>query len=302
MLAGNIQEWLTTPTPPASALATIDARTPHDYWLVFNECEHQYQCNTPPIQAAGYFASQLLPYILQADPNAKLIIGGVNAHECGIDWLKRFVEELDPAELAWISGWHFHLYPEVVPADWVEKGLDGCDSDWIYHDPRVATVEDAWNAWQTDVWNIYWFVEQYGDLVEDEIWITEMGCSNPGYHQLQQPVCQSEGYMYEYVTRMTGWLNSSAGRWIDRYAWYTDWNNVPYWNHTKLYAMTLTPTMVVVTPGTPTLTPTPTRTPGPTPTMVISALGHYYTQITPAAAGELDDLMPHKLFLPAVFR
>ncbi len=123
------------------------------------------------------------------------------------------------------------------------------------------------DAWLEDVGNILEFLEWYGDD-SGEVWITEMGCLNGGKHLVpDQPpeptpsltpypaICQANGFMYEYVTRMTGWLNSNAGRWIDRYAWYTDYS-LRSGAQTQLYSFTpgptYTPTRPSPTPGGPT--------------------------------------------------
>lgn len=200
------------------------------------------------------------------------------------------------------------------------SGTIGCESDWIFYDPRMATIDLAWNAWLEDVGNIREFLTWYGDD-SGEVWITEMGCLNGGNHHspINPPsltptptrilvICQGDGFMYEYVTRITGWLNSNAGRWINRYAQYTDYN-LAWWEHTKLYAFTPPPPVVnTPTPGGPTLTPTLTQpptatpTPGPSPTRNRSALGIYYGQITPASAGKFDELLPEKIYLPLLVR
>lgn len=315
------------PTPLPAYIAYMSTRTPHDYWLIFNECEHQYQCWTSPENAAVSYQDFLVAFI-EDHPNEigtpKLIIGGVNAHVCGIQWLKNFITEYRTNNQGnnppYLAGWHFHLYPEIAPRDWVINGMNGtvgCESDWIFYDPRMATVDLAWSAWLEDVGNIREFLDWYGDD-SGEIWITEMGCLSGGNHGLPvnppaptptptriPMICQASGFMYEYVTRITGWLNSNGGRWIDRYAWYTDYN-LGWWEHTKLYAFTppptSPPTATLGGPPTPTRTPTLTPTPGPSPTRNRSALGIYYGQITPAAAGEFDELLPVKLFLPVVAR
>jgi hypothetical protein len=272
--------------------AAMAALTPHNYWLIFNECESlKTQCRTDFQAAADSYASNLVPFLNSVDPNAKLIIGGVNAHECGILWLKNFVEyytsNIEPT-IPYLAGWHFHLYPDIVPNDWTKEGIEGCDSSWDFNDARVENVDDAWDAWQTDVHNILAFVSQYGDLIEDEIWITEMGCLNPGWHEgffpTPRPVCGKVGYMYEYTRRITNWLNTT-GRWIDRYAWYTDVLGEPHEGYTRLYE--LTPIPPSPTPGGP---PTDTPTPGYTPvTPDFSALGYFYGGVTPAAPITLSE-------------
>lgn len=227
-----------------------------------------------------------------------------------------------------IAGWHFHLYPEIVHSSAYGQGADAsgwipgaleCDYGseaqpnyaWVFDDERVSTVDQAWQAWQTDVQNVQLFVQNFGEE-NDEIWITEMGCLSAGGHLPQNPfpVCQQNGYLAEYVSRITGWLNST-GRWIDRYNWFIEWDTT-YWYFTYLYDMTPTPSR---TPG-PTPTRTPTATPGATPTpspvitpsitpsptyQELTALGIYYSQLTPNAPVKWQDLFSHKLFLPVLF-
>lgn len=280
------------PTPIPEILATIAARTPHNYWLIFNECEHQLQCRTDPVEAAISYHDLIVPFLNSVDPQAELIVGGVNAHECGIKWLEDFMiyYRQNYGEPPFLAGWHFHLYPDVVALDWITQGTEGCDSNWGYYDDRVNTVDEAWAAWQADVYNIWAFVGQYGDIVEDEIWISEMGCLNPGGHDLPGPICGQEGYMYEYTRRITTWLNT-AGRWVDRYAWFTDIAaaEVEYWDYTRLYYRQLVGT------------PTPTIPPGgptPTPGYGFSALGNFYGGVTPAAAVDIT----RRVYLPVVSR
>ena len=67
-------------------------------------------------------------------------------------------------------------------------------------------------------------------------------------------------------------------------------------------------TRQITTPGGPTITPVPTRTPtltatpGPSPTWNRSALGIFYGKVTPAAAGEFNELLPVKIYLPVLMR
>lgn len=142
----------------------------------------------------------------------------------------------------------------------------------------METVDKAWTAWLSDVGNILPFVQQYGDITEYELWITEMGCLNGGFHrptpEPQEPICRKVGYMYEYTSRITNWLNTT-GRWVDRYAWFTDTRGYNYQGFTRLYDLEVW------------LTPTPPPQPGtptPTPGYGFSALGNFYRGVTPAAA------------------
>jgi hypothetical protein len=86
-----------------------------------------------------------------------------------------------------------------------------------------------------------------------------------------------------YTMQMTEWLNNE-GRWVDRYAWYNDWDSY-YWEQTKLFAMT----------------PAPTPTPGgPTPVINQSALGNFYSKVTPAAPIPLP-WPTSRIYLPAFY-
>jgi hypothetical protein len=137
--------WSNGP-PSIVQIQTSATRTPHDYWLVFNECEHQSQCDKSPTVAAQFYYSQIVYTMfdqsipggqLGIDPIAKLIVGGVNAHPCGIKWLSEFVEayrditeqELGEAQDPPHAGWHFHLYPEIYPEGWSYENQD-CSGNW----------------------------------------------------------------------------------------------------------------------------------------------------------------------------
>lgn len=273
------QKWV----PSISQIQTSAARTPHNYWLVFNECEHQFQCNTSPSIAADFYFNQLVPTIFDqsvpggeigADPNAALIVGGVNAHPCGIKWLSEFVEAyreitkqalgetLDPPR----AGWHFHIYPEIYPDGWNFENND-CSGNWDAWDSAEGTAH-AWrladfNEWQSDAMNILNFVWKYGSP-DDEIWITEMGCL-PGFEgsDAYSAYCPNETFMAGYVSNITSWLNNE-GRWVTRYAWYTDWDAVAPHDYTELY-----------------------ETPPPTPNPKLSDLGIYYSHVTPSSITEI---------------
>jgi hypothetical protein len=228
MLTGGPRNGLTG----TAFLVEMDRRSDHDYWLVFNECEHQGQCATPPEEAADFFRNQVVEALFNqgADANAQLIVGGVNAHPCGIEWLERFVTyyEANYGEVPRV-GWHFHLYPEIQPGNWP----DNCGGDWIFNDLLFPDAQSAFALWLSHARATLEFVQQYGDPA-DEIWFTELGCLNAGYHQQPAgPVCQADGFMAGYVPLMLEWLNNE-GRWVTRYAWYTDWDP-NYWHYTKLY-------------------------------------------------------------------
>jgi hypothetical protein len=111
--------------------------------------------------------------------------------------------------------------------------------------------------------NILTFVWKYG-RPDDEIWITEMGCL-PGFEisGVYSQYCPNEIFMADYIANITGWLNSE-GRWVDRYAWYTDWDASFPWDYTELYEV-----------------------PPPTPNPRLSNLGSFYSQVHPSSSTEL---------------
>lgn len=226
MLVGTTRATL----PPLELVIERDGYNDHNYWLVFNECEHQHQCNTGPAEAAQFFHDKVVDLLFTqgGDPDADIIVGGVNAHPCGILWLKNFVDyyRTNYGELP-RAGWHFHIYPEVAPSRWP----DSCDGGWAFYDYDFQNVDTAFNRWREHANNALAFVQEYG-RPDDEIWFTEMGCLNYGFHQIQAPACQAEGFVQNYAARMMNWLNTD-GRWVTRYAWYTNWDT-QYWRRTHL--------------------------------------------------------------------
>jgi hypothetical protein len=231
MVAGGPRSGI----PTVEELQESDSRTPHDYWLALNECEHQNQCNGSPQSVADFYHNVVdRLYAQGGDPNARLIVGGVNAHPCGIKWLREFVtyyqDTYGPLPHA---GWHFHLYPEIRPQDPVN-----CTGNWIFDDALFPTPQAAFELWKQHANNALEFVQTYGHP-SDEVWFTEMGCLNYGFHQVQAPVCQADGFMSAYVPLIMGWLNGE-GRWVTRYAWYTDWSTA-YFKVTMLLAEPFAP-------------------------------------------------------------
>lgn len=218
--------------PENETIAVMDGRAEHDYWLVFNECEQHWQCDTSPQEAAIFYHDVVVEtmYGQGADPDARLIVGGVNAHECGIQWLSEFLiyYEANYGQLP-RAGWHFHIYPEILPNTWPQN----CSGQWHFDDTLFYNPDEAFNLWTDRVAGVLAFAQQYG-RVEDEIWITEMGCLNHGFHQEQRQVCQEKGFMAAYAPKILSWLNNE-GRWVTRYAWYTNWDT-KYWNATKLFS------------------------------------------------------------------
>ncbi|MEI2608312.1 MAG: glycosyl hydrolase [Candidatus Promineifilaceae bacterium] len=245
--------------PTVATLQMSDNSTNHNYWLVFNECEHQFQCNSSPQNAADFLHNQILPVVYDqgGDPDAKLIIGGVNTHPCGIKWLTDFVVYYEatygPLPHA---GWHFHMYPEIRQAN-----PTACTGDWVFDDNLFPNPNAAFELWRQYAYNALTFVQTYGEQT-DEIWFTEMGCLNYGFHQIQEEVCQGEGFLSTYAPLILGWLNGE-GRWVTRYAWYTDWTTA-YYKITALLANTFPP--------------------GHTGPMDLTDLGQFYANVDAAAA------------------
>jgi hypothetical protein len=256
MLVGSPRNAL----PSLEQMILRDGNNPHNYWLVFNECEHNAQCNTSPAEAARFYHDQVvdLLFVQGGDPDADIIIGGVNAHPCGILWLKNFMDyyRVTYGPLPY-TGFHFHLYPEIAPSGWPNN----CNGNWSFNDLLFPDADTAFNLWREHANNALAFVQEYGEP-DDEIWFTEMGCLNYGYHQVQAPVCQAEGFMQGYASRIMNWLNNE-GRWVTRYAWYTDWD-AGYWRVTHL---------IWEAPQDEQWT--------------YSSLGYWYSQIVPAAAVSL---------------
>lgn len=279
-----------TPTFVPDPFATLDAQTdmqalPHDYWLIFNECESDVQCSATPQQAAYFYYHYVVNILLVKDPNAKLIVGGVNAMPCGLQWLANFVQEykiISGGQPLPRAGWHFHIYPDIVPQEYPE----GCGTNHVSHwktNPELIDASDA----IAHLESIRAFVWTYGSP-EDEIWITEMGCLVFAQCSIS---ARGPNFMFEYVSQITAWLNS-RGRWIDRYAWYTDWTpgslrclNIdltptPSYNGgskwTSIYSLTSTPTPAY---NPCEITPTPNYEKW---TPAYSSLGNYYKQIEPS--------------------
>jgi hypothetical protein len=244
--------------PSIETIADMDGRADHDYWLVFNECEQHWQCDASPQEAAIFYHDVVVEtmYGQGADPDARLIVGGINAHACGIQWLSEFVTHYEsnygPLPRA---GWHFHIYPEILPNTWPAN----CSGQWDFDDTLFHNPDEAFNLWTDRAAGVLAFAQQYG-RVEDEIWITEMGCLNHGFHQEQRPVCQESGFMATYAPKILSWLNNE-GRWVTRYAWYTNWDT-NYWNATKLFS----------------------SVDGP---WKYSSLGWFFSQIIPASSSSL---------------
>ena len=286
LAAGNLN-----PPNPAILLDYFNNSGGHHYWLVFNECENNWQCNDTPERAVEFFMNQLLPIILAIDPSPHFILGGVNAHPCGIRWLQEFVLEyrtLNGNENPPVAGWHFHLYPNVYPMDWEPEDVNclysptefpdggnyrgwkwwGADSNDALHNWRLP-------EWEQDMNNIFNFVHHYGEA-GDEVWITEMGCVgaplwNPPLPTPGPIYCGANAFMNSYVAGITNWLNTE-GRWVTRYAWYGDYDG------SQIDSSML-------------------RSDDPPPNW--TSLGLYYAQVTPQSVQPFPQLVPQR-FLPIV--
>jgi hypothetical protein len=77
MLTGGPSNGL----PAIETIADLDGRADHEYWLVFNECEQHWQCDAFPQEAAIFYHDEDVEtmYGQGADPDARLIVGGINA-------------------------------------------------------------------------------------------------------------------------------------------------------------------------------------------------------------------------------
>ncbi len=188
---------------------------------MFNECDAFFECNLAPDHQAQFYHDQVLPLIAAGDPNAKLIIGGTIAHECGLSWLTKFVQTYrslyhqDPPR----AGWHFHIYPDVGIQDpityHVWKPGEPCPSSWQSTTTgKSPTIMDY--IAQANAIRHWWSL--YGSP-NDEIWITETGCLDTNY-------CPDITNT-TYIAAITAYLNSD-GQWIDRYAWYAEWDDSYY--------------------------------------------------------------------------
>ncbi len=202
--------------PDGDDVEEIDNKTNHDYWLVFNECEIVGQCDTSPEIMAARYLNEVLPFIQIHDIDAQLIIGGSMAHECGLTWISRFVDEyrnLTGGEDPPRAGWHFHIYPDIAPDsdEWQPGQL--CPNSWNPEGLRSADV----NQFIDDANRIRRWLAQYGSP-DDEVWITETGC----LVGVACPPNKGHANMVDYMAAVTSYLNDDEGRWIDRYAWFTD--------------------------------------------------------------------------------
>lgn len=219
--------------PSTEVLESIVAKKNHNYWLVFNECEQKAQCAKSPQEQAIFYHDEIVLKLFGngtsagADPDAKLIIGGSDSHPCGLDWMTRFLTYYrttygsDPPR----AGWHFHIYPEIRPDTW---------------SPGQACPEEPWGTWGEPYSDIthykqavdriaMWLKNNELTDTDDEIWISETGCLVAEYC----PTKEIHADLQAYVSAILDFYNTEA-RWIDRFAWYTDYSTKPGHEQTSL--------------------------------------------------------------------
>lgn len=207
--------------PAPDVLQSIVAKKNHKYWLVFNECEQAAQCNKTPQEQAAYYHDVIVPTMFGnatspgADPEAKLIIGGSDSHQCGLEWMTRFLEHYrttygeDPPR----AGWHFHIYPEVRPDAW-SPGEACPQQPWrTWADPHADITHYRASAARIAQW-----IKDSQLPTSDEIWISETGCLAAS----QCPTRSVHPNLQAYTQAILNFYNTE-GRWIDRFAWYTDY-------------------------------------------------------------------------------
>jgi hypothetical protein len=151
------------------------------------------------------------------------------------------------------AGWHFHIYPELQPGDGWQPG-DVCPEIW----EEVVAIPGRTdlNHFMTEIQRIQQWLAMYGSP-DDEIWITEMGCLLPGAGEgCPTPSKNGVDTMAEYIGAVTHYLNGD-GRWITRYAWYTEKQQSGLWPATWLMEDLTIP--------------------------IFTEAGEYYAQITPSA-------------------
>lgn len=193
-----------------------------DTWLVFNECENNWQCNTSPETAARFYHDTIVPFAYGLDPGARLIVGGSNAGRCGMEWLERFVEyyRAEYHEDVPRAGFHFHIYPETWSGP-------ACDAPWGWSTHIYYSLDLVWAEWVTQAENIRRFLVAYG-RTGDEAWITEMGCLSPA-----PSICPEQSYVI--AERSLRYFDED-GRFITRYSWFADGGTVNgIWDWTNLY-------------------------------------------------------------------
>jgi hypothetical protein len=148
---------------------------PGSAWLIWNEPDYWQQANLTPVQAAQVYRA-LRPLIKNADPSARLIVGGVA--NLDVNWLEQFRSAYFGLYNEWpiVEGWSVHYY----------------------------VAGDAYNAsfWREPLLAVrQWMISNGGEV---EFWLTEFGClsSEPTAAQLmvdQVPWLESQSWVTRYA-------------------------------------------------------------------------------------------------------
>jgi hypothetical protein len=132
------------------AVVTQVARDhPGSYWLLWNEPDYWQQANLPAAEAARIYAS-LRPLIKNADPTAKLIVGGV--FNLNVVWLETFRSEYRNVygQYPVVEGWHVHHF--------------------------AGRTDYSRTTWRNALLAVRDWMPANGGAVE--LWLTEFGCLN----------------------------------------------------------------------------------------------------------------------------
>jgi hypothetical protein len=132
-----------------TSVAQLARAHPGSYWLIWNEPDYWQQANIAPAAAAQIYRT-LRPLIKNADPTAKLIVGGV--FNLNVSWLDQFRNEYYRQYNDWpvVEGWHVHHY----------VGRDNYDI----------------NTWRAQLTAVHDWMTRIGSSAE--LWLTEFGCLN----------------------------------------------------------------------------------------------------------------------------
>lgn len=205
----------------------------HTYLTLYNECNDAAQCATAIIPLVDYLHEIVVTLEENELDNIKLIVGGSNTNCL---WLREFrriyIERWGPIPKL-VAGWHFHLYPEVIPLNTTlcKTGV----VSWT-GDPSISANSTVYmQAWKKQLDQTILDVALWNNLDEREyeLWLTEIGCL----------ICPNDTtFMNTIVTEILTYLNcnSCLGKYITRYAWYSDQpdflcNNVCSWPQTYLH-------------------------------------------------------------------
>lgn len=152
---------------------------PGSYWLIWNEPDYYKQANISPNIAAAIY-QPLRDALKSADPNAKLIIGGLAWMDT--TWVNSFREEYKKIHSVYppLEGWAFHHY---------------MSSDYTS------------NLWRSRMNGIRNWMNDKG-YSNKEFWLTEYGSLDSNAIGLQIMKDQQE------------WLEAPEQSWVTRYAWF----------------------------------------------------------------------------------